>query len=358
MLYLFVLFTITIALYLTENSHYNSFLKQLTVWFLPFFVYFIPLAMQFEVGTDYPTYYGYFYNKLHFIYLWKGEFGFYYLQELVNYLGEPQYLFVFSGLINSVLLFYTLFLLKQYQFKSWIIFFIFFVSTGIYHNQMNGIRQFICIELLPIICILFFEKKYLKGSALIFLGSLFHSTGLIAFVTFFINKFITSNKKVLFFLFIFMFVICSYNFRDLIEYLLNNYILMYSHYIGSDNDTSTSIEQLLVKFYTLPLYFIFWIFYIKKHSANLHFNKDIFLFFIKIFTLTYFLFIQAYYFSLFFRIWQFFIFFSVFPLYYIYIRCNVVSKCFFVFYITLPYFLKVTLFASNEYLYSFYTGWF
>ncbi len=74
MIYISIFIFITIYLYLLERIKINSFLAQLTIWLPAFLVFFIPMAIQDSVGTDYETYKLMYYDSDFSLYLIKGEF--------------------------------------------------------------------------------------------------------------------------------------------------------------------------------------------------------------------------------------------------------------------------------------------
>lgn len=357
--YLFVFISVAFNLYLTEKYKCNSFFKQSILWFPAIVIYMLPLAFQDGVGKDYYAYYNSFYDGSHALYLKKQEYLYYYLQELVVYLGDPQLQFFFVGTIQTLLFFYILFLLKKYNYNATLIFCLFFLVTGMYHNQMNGMRQFIAIYFFVIFCLLSINKEYFKSILFFLIGLFFHKSIIIPLFYFFpilfFSKFYLNYRWLsIFSLFVGGGLLHMVNWTHFVQGFLNLLSLNYDHYLDSDYGSGRDIASLATKFYFIPLYIWFLIiFYKTKNSRN-----DILI--LCLWALTCFIYLQGIYFSLFIRTWAYFVFFSVFPLYFIlkYYKGNVYVYLLIFIYLFVPYFLKISIFSIGEYTYSFYSKWF
>lgn len=355
MIYLAVFLSISLYLYTVEKKVAKNFLPQFIVW-LPAFIVFVSLpALQNGVGTDYEVYFNYFYNNGHILHLNRGEALYYYLVKLVIFLGDPQIQFVLVSLVQGALFFYLLFLLKNLGFKSWLVFLIFFLATGIYHNQMNGLRQYICVYIVPIAAIYVYQKEYLKFGSWSFVSSLIHVSSLIPNLSlYFLSLIKIKNKIILFLIFVLSFFVYSIDYSSYIFSFLEFFEIRYLTYADTKYSEGRSLLSLATKFYYMPVVLLFWFYYLKDKTKS----SDILSFFVLIFSLTYFMFLQSKDFDLLIRIWSFFNFFIVFPLYYIMVKCNRISFLIVMLYLLLFYILKVIFFPVAEYDYSFYRGWF
>lgn len=357
--YLFVFFAVSINLYFTEKIKVNSFAHQFILWFPAFFIYIIPLALQFNVGTDYFSYYNNFYDGGHTLFLKKQEYLYYYLEELVIALGEPQLQFVFVSIIQGTLFFYTLYLLKNKGYNVFLIFLIFFLATGMYHNQMNGIRQYIAIYCFIIFCLFAVDKKYLKAFLFFLLGFYFHKSILIPLLYFIPFLFTRSSVSKYAFLgvlgfFVFSLLIHLFNWSSFVQVVLNTLSLNYSHYLDSDYGQGKSITEFVTKFYYIPLYILFFIVYFGKK------DREYSVLLLALWALTCFIYIQGIYFSLFVRTWAYFTFFMIFPIYYLFYhyRKNHILVFILFSYLFVVYLLKISIFALGEYDYNIYRGFF
>ncbi|QFS16088.1 EpsG family protein [Acinetobacter indicus] len=364
MIYIFVLFFIGIYLYGNESKKYSNFLNQFIAWFPVFLVFSFFPSFQNQVGTDYLTYFNYFYNDGHQLHYDRGEYLYYYLVELVKFIGEPQLQFFIVSIIQGILFTYLLYMLKINGYKSWLIWFLFMCTTGIYHNQMNILRQAICIYLVLISVVIMGAENVTKKNKIFiflfnFLISFFlHLSSIFANLIIFFSKITFSKKRLLFaFLFIMSIPIYSLNLTAVITNILEFFNLRYISYIGSDFAQGRSILNILTKVYYLPVILIFWFLYIFDKKDD-YLSKNLFSMMIYIFSFTYFLFLQAMDFGLISRIWQYFNFLLIFPLYFVYVRINNFYKLILIVYLIIPYLLKVLFFADAEYSYYFYKGWF
>lgn len=352
----------TLNLFYVEDHKSEKFIKQFIYWFPGFCVFTFFPAMQSGVGTDYETYFNYFYNNEHTLYLNKNEIIYYYVVELTKFIGDPQFQFILISVVQGLLFFYLLFLLKSEGYKSWLIFIIYFLCTGMYHNQMNGLRQFICVYIVPISVIFIYKNKFLNFSFFSFFSFFVHSSSL--FSSFFVitlsrlRKYFIGKKILLLILFILSFGFYLVDFKKIIIYFLEFFNLRFLSYVDTKYAEGRDILGLLTKFYYLPIIILFWFFYLRNTKNSRFLNSEINDFFILIFSLTYFMFLQALSFDLMLRIWGYFNFFIIFPIYYVFVRCTKFSFALILIYILIFYLAKVLFFPVAEYEYFFYKDWF
>lgn len=358
MYYLFVLVVGVFWLKLTDHIKVSNFFTQLLLWFPLLYFYGIPLWLQRNIGTDYYTYYNYFYNSDYEIYSYKGEFAFYYIVEFVRYLGEPQFLFIILGTIQMSLFFYTLYLLKNRGYKTWLIFFLFIVVTTIYNNQMNGLRQFVVVNSMLLFVILITEKQFIKYIVLSILALLFHKTSIIVIsLIFILKKYFPYSRGRVAFIFIASAFLYSINYMDYMQSFVTNYIIFLSHYLHYLNTKSElinvfDIQSILGKVYFVPILLVFYftVFKNKKELSTFEVMCSI------IVAITYFLFLQANYFGLFLRLWQYFNIFMIVPIYLVINwtiekKQQVLTLCTLL-YLSLPYLYKVLVVAEREYSFN------
>lgn len=358
MVYLFILCFVAFNLFYVENYKSAKFIKQLIYWFPGFVVFFFFSAMQFGVGTDYETYFNYFYNNEHVLYLTKKEILFYYIVEFSRLFGDPQFQFIIVSFIQSVLFFYLLFLLKIEGYKTWLIFLIYFLCTGMYHNQMNGLRQYICIYIVPILAILAYKNKFISLFSFSFISFFIHASSLMSsvLIIFFerLNKFILYKKNILFFIFMLTAPIYFIDFKSIFISALEFFNLRFISYMDTRYVEGTGYSKIITKFYYLPVILLFWFYYLRDKKLDTGMNH----FFILIFSFTYFMFLQSLSFELMLRVWSYFNFFLIFPIYYVLQRSSNLTFFLILTYFLIFYIVKVLIFPVAEYEYHFYSDWF
>jgi len=327
--------------------------------FIPvMFIYWASPALQFNVGTDYFSYIRLAESGNFRIYFNKGEYGYYFVNELLTYFNiGSQGVFVAIGAINTFLIFLILATLKKYKFKLWIIFFLIFVVSGIYHNQMNGLRHYVAVLCTPLFFIYMYEKNYLKLFLISALALSFHKSFVI--VLFFgIVVFITKNysKRALLLLSVLMPFMYLFVMIEIIYYVVDLLVPTYKVYLSWNiMEANKGKGLILVKLYYMPFFIYFWYLYFKT-KQNDFISSELFKFFIVIFSLTYSIYLLQFSVAYAGRIFQYFQFFYIFPLYYI-IEYNIKNNNRLIlligmFSLLMPYIVKVLWFPVREYLYS------
>ena len=356
MIYLFILIFSTINFYALErlvpsNKRLVFFIAALPV----LFVLILFPSLQLGVGSDYFTYMA-IYNgnstELERFFL-RGEYLFYYIFKAVIdlNLGEQAIFFV-STTFNMTMLLISIVMLRRSSYKSWVVFFLFLVVTNIYHNQMNGLRQYMGLMLFPLLFISLIEKKFFVYFSLIILASFFHKTALVGILMFpalFLLRF-NNNKKLVLFILIPMILLFV---KPLIMFFVENYFRVYAHYLTNDYGAALDASAMLTKLYYLPAFIYFWFLYLKKTEVRTLKGMDLG---IAIWLSTYWLFILYLDFGFIYRIASYFFFFYIFPLYYVFenliFQRKLLSLTVFILYIIFPYFLKVTYLAKGVFLYE------
>lgn len=352
MYYVLILFLITTYFFINDRYLTGNKSLRLLIFIPPFYVYWFILAFQYDLGTDYFSYLDIVENGIRAYIEKNNEFGFIFIVNIIDSLAlPPQSLFVIIGFIQSVLAFILFDKLSKSGFKLWIVFLLFFTVSTIYHNQMNGLRQFVAILSTPLFLMYIFEKKYFKGFIIALLGIIFHNSFLIIFLLLpFFLMLKKLSKKVYFILFLISPAIYLIGFSvllpTLVEYIFENY----AHYL--DSTRVFSISSILTKIYYLPLFVLFWYLYLKDSWSNLG-NSSIFKFFVLIFSITYCAYLTDVIFDFYGRFFQYFIVFYIFPIYYLfdyfYRKKSVFALSMLFMYIFVPYFFKVVIFPIEEY---------
>ncbi|EOF7534977.1 EpsG family protein [Acinetobacter baumannii] len=359
MVYVSILFFITIYLYTVRNMVSPYLLKQLLVWIPSALVFFIPMAFQKNVGTDYISYIEiYKYPSLRWLYESKQEYLFLWIIDLAKFLGSPQFIFIIFSAIIAIFFFTMLHIYrKQLDYRPWLFFFIYFTSTGIYNTSFNTLRQSAIVAILPILLYLFYKKKNALFIIIVISLSFLHKSALF-YLLFYPIYFIPNSRKIYFFVFCLSTIIYTLNFNFIATSLSQLPIFSsifgnYAYYVNSDFFDGGPILSILTKLYYLPIFSIFWYLYLKDKNVNNFLDLSI-----KIWAITCFMIIQMIHIGIFYRFWNMFAFFYIFPIYYVvdhFIkRRNGLMVLGILLYLFLPYVVKVVLFPSAEYSYSFY----
>lgn len=361
MIYLTSFFYIIAFLYITENAKAKNFLYYSLLILPAFVIYALPLSLQYDVGTDYKNYYyygesfGYYYLKHKQEYLW-----FYLFNAINKYKLNPQLTFLFSAVLNSFLLFLSIYLLKKENYKTWLLVLLMFLATGNYQNQMNVLRQYVGVFATIPILIYFLNSNWLKSILLSLIGLFSHKSFFVVvfftLATSLIKKRI-SKKAIPLVIFIlsipfYLFFLPMYA-EKITDLVLPNYL----HYIESDYG-SFGIIQLLSRLHIIPLYLLFLLIYYKGNRYRTtfiqkHKNFEIYIF---IWSITCFYYLLAIKFQPAGRFIYYFEIFKIFPLYYIFSflhhkKKNLTLILVFL-YLFIPYVVKVLLLPSGEYLYE------
>ncbi len=363
MIYLFVLFFLSYYFYIEEkSSRITKFLPLTLTWSPLLLVFFIIPATQFAVGFDYFVYRGYYaHPDILQIYFNKGEYFFYYVYKfIVKYQLGEQSIFYFAALHNSVIIFFVFYKMRAAKFNVAIIFFLFFTITGIYHNQMNGLRFYMGLVYFPLIALMLSESKYLRSLPFLFLSIMSHFSTVMILLLYPLS-FLRRNSHFVFLLFILspvVFLVSIGVVPYLVELLLNRY----SHYLTGGYSQGISIVNFLSKLYYLPLFLAFFFVYLKRRPISKFVPgssyRNYLEYGILIWAGTYWTIILSLQYGFFFRVQSAFIFFYIFPIYYLIEYCREKGRkyhvIFILLYLIIPYVMKVLIFAQGEYTYKNY----
>ncbi|WP_428846760.1 EpsG family protein [Providencia rettgeri] len=350
MAFIFLLFFCTFYFYIIKN-YTPSFI----VYLPAFIVYFLLAGLQYNVGTDYPSYI-YIYENPWTLdrYFNSGEFFFYYSNIVLNNLELPaQFIFILFSFVQSIFIFIYLKKLKKYHIVLWLFFVLFITVTNIYNNQLNVIRQYAALTLLPLLTITLYEQRYKTYIAGCFFAMTFHSTAIIFFTLLLIkplSKFILRYPFLFFSLSLPFYLLLSQS----VPFILEITNMKYSSYLEGNFFQPWDISVIITKLYYLPLILYFFIIYDNKKNDQFSYLD----FCLSIFIVTFWSFTMGLDIPLLSRLASYFWFFLIFPLFYLLINALQRKKTFeflFIFaYCTLPYLAKVTFLAKAEFLYQSY----
>jgi hypothetical protein len=363
LIYLLLLFCISYYFYIEEKyCTIKKTLPLMLAWCPVFFLFFIIPATQFAVGTDYFVYKNYYFHPdILDIYYNKGEYVFYYMYKFITEyeLGEQSIFYVVT-LHNSIIIFFTFNKLRKAGISVAIVFFIFFTVTGIYHNQMNGLRAYMGLVYFPLIALMLSESKYLKSLPFLLISVMSHFSSVMVLLLYPMSL-LRRNNYLVCFVFI-LSPIAFVLFISIVPYVVELLFSRYSHYLTGGYSKGISIVNFLSKLYYLPLFIAFCFIYIKrrpiakflpgsKYRTYLEYG-------ILVWACTYWTIILSLQYGFFFRAQSAFIFFYIFPIYYLIEYC--IERCLkyhlviILAYLILPYIMKVGLFAKGEYIYTNY----
>lgn len=324
------------------------------------FIFFaIPCALQYKVGTDYDGYIEIIENNnVHFeLLIDKREILFAILTKIVYLIG-PGYehlIFIAVAFLYATILIKILNTLEKQGYKKSLIFIIIWLTTGLMHNQLSALRNFLAVYIV-IYSVLNIQRLSLpKFLTAIAIASLFHQTALF-FSFFYIIKKIDWRKNNTKKLMIFSFVLFGTGLPlYALELGVDFIVPEYSRYIvgeavASENDLN--ILNILTKIVYLPVY-IYIVYFVKnRFYEELNENRKMWL---SISLALSFAWALIPYGGFFFRFYHYVVFFQIFS---IYEAINYAKRTDIIAYLAVwciiifPYLIKVLAFPSNEYLYN------
>jgi len=130
---------------------------------LPIFLIWLSICGgQYDVGTDYWSYYGFFNGEDFYKFRDSGEYLFAWIISLCNSLGlyGQSLFYVFYGI--NFYFFYLI--LKRIDLKYIFLFILLYITiTGLFNNQLNALRQATAIYMGTYALILIVERKKWKA---------------------------------------------------------------------------------------------------------------------------------------------------------------------------------------------------
>ncbi|WP_199456990.1 MULTISPECIES: EpsG family protein [unclassified Marinobacter] len=321
-------------------------------WIIVFCVITILPSLQYGVGYDYFNYLEIFNDDdVLSVYFRKEEYGFYYLVLVLRELGfAPQSLFFAASALSSAAIVFCLRVLSGHGYKVAIVFICFFLITGMMHNQMNGVRNYLAAYFFVCAMLSKFSNKF--GLTILFslFGLLFHQTFYAVAVFLLVPNFVYEflSKRVLLFYFLFFAFWLSGAAMFLLEYMLGGYLSFYAHY-AQYLSAGSSFFNVLTKLYYVPVH-LWFLWYVRKSIPEFaRFELRL----VGVWLLGSSLYLSLLHTELFYRAYHYFVFFSLIPSYYFLVyKYSKFVKFLFFLYIVIPYLAKVVAFPVGEYAYS------
>lgn len=359
MIYIFLFSILTTYLYMIESFLFS---KKVLVWFfllIPFcFLLFLIPALQDGIGTDYKNYYNAYYTEYINIFYNKGEYFIYFIYKFIRYFDVgPQSFFAIISLFNLIFIAFSFSFLKKFGYRILVVFFVWFLVTNYYHNQMNIIRQFVTVFSFPLLIFLLLEKRFFFFFLAFVVSFFSHSIFIV--VLFFLALFFVAGlilkKKYLFLVFLCSFFFYCFVLPNLASFFIDFFVPNYSKYYSG---VGLGFKYLLTKVFYIPVFLVFFYFYYSdRYFYSLFTRKHkYFELFISFFVITSLSFFLILFIDRFNRIYVYFVFFSIFPIYYVFSYFVFYKKyvCMFAlgFYLFLPYLLKVFVFPTREFSFS------
>lgn len=223
MVYFIIFYLLQIFLYILSESIKNEKIKNL------FFIFSMILSIIFAAlrltDPDRESYIAIYLGKQHVT-----EIGFNFLMNLFKIKDiSYYYFFAFINLISLIMLYHNIKKLSKNKM----------FSILIYISYLYLIKDFIQIRSAISISIILFGMKYIKNKSykffiIVFLSYLFHVSMIIWLPVFFFANY-NFNKKQLFLILIFSFILGKYIldqdiFFDIINYFNNNELISYYKY--------------------------------------------------------------------------------------------------------------------------------
>jgi len=169
-------------------------------------IFFILVAFQDNYGTDYIMYKFLFLETERLYSLYKGIIMYLLIKYLNPLTINYGLLFVIWSLIQTIALNYMVKTYKKFYYfddKLQIITYILF-TLSFFAMSFNALRSVIATTLIPIVFILYYERKILKSFVLTAVGALFHPTIIIIIPLFLIFDLFKKHYKAALMIFAFM----------------------------------------------------------------------------------------------------------------------------------------------------------
>ncbi len=186
MVYLFTLFFFYQYLRI-EGKHHSSLEKENTmrdaIWLIPIVaMWCFVIGGQYKVGTDYLSYLLIFSGQNVGYLLDKGDWGFVNFVSLCNSIGlYGQDIFMLIAFVWILILLYVArsAINDRYLF---LFFLIFVVFPSTFNNQMNGIRQYCAVYLYSLGMVLVLRSKWIIGCIILAAMTVVHSSSIVALI--------------------------------------------------------------------------------------------------------------------------------------------------------------------------------
>lgn len=327
---------------------------------MPFcFFYFLFPAIQYGVGTDYYNYLAMYKSPSSVsFYDEKLEFFFSYILRFVNEIDlGGQFIFVVYSVFFTLSFLIFLYHLNGKGVKIWLFLFAFLFCSGIYQNQMNGIRQYAAIYMLMLSIFYILEDKSFRSIAIFISGIFMHSSFIINLPILFLKYIVVTPRRCVL-AFVLSFIFFGFFVPIIIPYILAVILPQYLYYLGTDLVSGWSVLALIPKLYYFPMFLAFIYLYKKDYKYNK--EKSIVLSFSFLACCLYWCFLSYSSVGLMTRVGLYWSVFNCFPIYYVLNKFFNINKFGILFltllYLLFPFSLKVLFFPVNEYIYNSILG--
>ena len=341
-----------ICAYCLRQHYAQRKLSSISLFILLFPIFSVWLFIcggQCGVGTDYGSYLYIFEGNLDDFFE-KHEYLFAGIVSFFNACGiYGQGLFYIFYAINFFFLFLVL---KRFRIEQVYLFILLYITvTGLFNNQLNGLRQSTAIYVGTYAAFLIFENKSLKAAIFIVLATLIHQSAIILLFLYVFKYILRHSSFAFLFVLLFIAICLSLTLQiTTITFLLPYLPEEYAWYILDGGVEERTFISKITKYIYIPLYLFSWR-YFYKHRLSV---GDNILF--KIGWIAFCLRLSVINLTIISRIADYFLLLSILPLL-LYLYCLYKTRNLFlfisiIFFLSIFYCLKVTVFARGEYLYN------
>lgn len=212
-------------------------------------------ALRFDVGFDYPSYYGLVYPNIDEFELERLEPASQIIVRITAYLGNPQLLFIIFAIITYTAIFSTIWKYSNNVGISCIIY-----LSLLYLNSLGTIRQASAVAIV-FFCVRFiYNKQLIKYCIGIFIATMFHLSAILAIIIYPLINWL--NYK---WMTIVVILVSLSAFLSLNILLSNSDLAQYHHYLGLADELKGGN---LIKYFYLSLGIIMTITSYHFHEYN------------------------------------------------------------------------------------------
>lgn len=257
---IYLIFLIVSCGYLYTLKSYKDCSYWTTIGYcLPVIMFWcLLIGGQYAVGIDYFAYLDMFNGgELSYLEEFKSEYLFTYFIKLCNSIAiTGQGIFFIVALISVLLLFFIMKSIVSNK-NIGIFFFVFIVSCGLFHNQMNILRQSLAAYITCSGCCCLINNNKKLGYFLIICSGLVHQSALIILpiIIAFMHLHTLLSPKILQVILWGSFLISILFSDSIIEHIVP-YFKIYVHYMENGTVQSYSILNRLARYLYIPLYYI------------------------------------------------------------------------------------------------------
>ncbi len=258
MVYILFLLLSMCYLSLLGRYGYGSYGKFVVFCFPVILLWCLIVGGQYGIGTDYFSYTDIFQgHNMEYVSGIRGEYVFSAIVNIVLFLSlPPQWGFVIIALMEALLLCYIMHKCVRLRFV-FLFFFTFVCFCGTFHNQMNGIRQYLAIYMISVIVIWLCKKNWWRAFVLAIVTCFIHKSSMIILpVIVLIYLLRKKDSRTTLLTVILIGIALSIILNNEIIKLVVPYFDLYSHYLSSERIESYGFAQKATKYIYIPL--IIW----------------------------------------------------------------------------------------------------